>query len=229
MTHPKDSPTNTPQSTPPDQLPTPSHPPHPDTTRLASDGHMPYIRPPERIVALPPSVRHAGARTRRYERIIDGHNTLVAIVQWDDECGNGHNTFSITGAIYRGSGARALAREPIACGCIHEEIARAVPELAPLIQYHLVSSDGPLHYIANTMYWWRQWREAGPLAQRDHLASTARYFAALANMRTSACWPDSTIDDFLRPELDVVCILLRRLPTLMHEFKAAIESLGFEY
>ena len=27
-----------------------------------------------------------------------------------------------------------------------------MPELAPYIKWHLVSSDGPLHYIANTVY-----------------------------------------------------------------------------
>lgn len=87
---------------------------------------------------------------------------LIAKVRYDDECGNGHNTFSITGELYdrpsymRGepavdheSGKRLWLG---ACGCLHDEIAKRFPELAPLIKWHLTSSDGPMHYIANTVY-----------------------------------------------------------------------------
>lgn len=66
---------------------------------------------------------------------------ITATVRYDDQCGNGHNTFSITGETTNGSG-----------GCIHDEIARCFPELAPYIKWHLCSSDGPMHYIANTVY-----------------------------------------------------------------------------
>lgn len=66
---------------------------------------------------------------------------ITATVRYDDRCGNGHNTFSITGETTDGSG-----------GCIHDEIARCFPELAPYIKWHLCSSDGPMHYIGNTVY-----------------------------------------------------------------------------
>lgn len=72
---------------------------------------------------------------------------IWAHVRYDDECRNGHNSFSITGTI-RVPGKRDCA----ACGCLHEEIAQAFPELAHLIKWHLSSSDGPMHYIANTSY-----------------------------------------------------------------------------
>jgi len=81
---------------------------------------------------------------------INGYGKGAAIwahVRYDDECRNGHNTFSITGSV-RVPGKKDI----VAGGCIHEEIARAFPELRPLIKWHLCSSDGPLHYIANTMY-----------------------------------------------------------------------------
>jgi hypothetical protein len=39
------------------------------------------------------------------------------------------------------------------CGCVHEDIAKYIPELAPYIKWHLCSSDMPLHYTANTLYW----------------------------------------------------------------------------
>lgn len=71
-----------------------------------------------------------------------GRNELLTVqITFDDECGNGHNTFSITGHTNKGSG-----------GCIHDEIAQAFPELAPLIQWHLCSTDGPMHYLSNTIY-----------------------------------------------------------------------------
>lgn len=65
---------------------------------------------------------------------------VKVFVRFDDECLNGHETFSITGET-RHTG-----------GCIHETIAEAFPELEPLIKWHLVSTDGPMHYIANTTY-----------------------------------------------------------------------------
>ncbi len=37
-------------------------------------------------------------------------------------------------------------------GCIHENIAEHFPELAPYIKWHLFDWNGPMHYIANTMY-----------------------------------------------------------------------------
>jgi hypothetical protein len=66
-------------------------------------------------------------------------------VRFDDECRNGHETFSITGQTWRDG------REDC-CGCIHDIIAEVFPELAHLIKWHLVSTDGPMHYVANTCY-----------------------------------------------------------------------------
>ena len=66
-------------------------------------------------------------------------------LRFDDRCGNGHNTFSLTGEI----GPKS---DPIVCGAIHDDIREYFPELAPLIRWHLCSTDGPMHYIANTCY-----------------------------------------------------------------------------
>lgn len=65
-------------------------------------------------------------------------------VTFDDNCKNGHNTFHIMGTIKRDN--------VTTCGCIHEEIAKVFPKLAPLIKWHGTSSDTPLHYIANTVF-----------------------------------------------------------------------------
>jgi len=84
----------------------------------------------------------------------DKNYTLFINLRFDDECNNGHNTFAITGSLYQGSYKVEPASEQnlISCGCLHDEIAKYAPELAYLIKWHNVSSDGPMHYLANTLY-----------------------------------------------------------------------------
>lgn len=128
--------------------------------------------------------------------------TLVAIhaeVHHDDRCNNGHNTFSITGEI--------PSEERF--GCIHKEIAEAIPMLAPFIKWHLTSTDEPMHYIANTIY---------------HVKQGNLDFA-----RSTAVWPDATDSDLLLADIDLTATLKAWLPALMVEFQAAVESLGFVY
>lgn len=72
---------------------------------------------------------------------------LQVKMRFDDECRNGHNTFSMTADV-RIPGRRDIE----AGGCLHDEIAAVFPVLSPLIKWHLVSSDGPMHYISNTVY-----------------------------------------------------------------------------
>ncbi len=72
---------------------------------------------------------------------------ITAQVRYDDECGNGHNTFAITAEVYVPGAAKIMS-----CGCLHEEVAQYFPQLAPFIKWHLVSSDGPMHYPANVTY-----------------------------------------------------------------------------
>lgn len=61
-------------------------------------------------------------------------------LSFGDECGNGHNTFSITAS------GRWFS------GCCHDLIRETWPEYSNIIKWHLTSIDGPLHYIANTLY-----------------------------------------------------------------------------
>lgn len=75
---------------------------------------------------------------------------ITATVRYDDECGNGHNTFAITAEIVTPASKRM--RDVEACGCLHDDVARIFPELAPFIKWHLCSSDGPMHYPGNVLY-----------------------------------------------------------------------------
>jgi len=104
-----------------------------------------------------------------------GPGFIVAKVRHDDQCGNGHNTFSITAHIsYPG------ARDWIAGGCIHDEVVKHFPELRPYLKWHLCSTDGPLHYIANTVY---------HASNRDHHGLLKDEKRQLRNGKTGQlCW-----------------------------------------
>ncbi len=188
-----------------------------------------------------------------FTKNLPGHGARIAAeVRYDDQCGNGHNTFSITGAIYENN------RE-VAGGCIHKEIARHFPQLAPLIQWHLCSTDGPLYYVANTRYhadghgpvkgWlnvkgtlagepvsgcrYGNLAELRAIAEKYPESCTLKVDEATAKerrldlARASAIWPDATDEDLLAPGLE--SRLLGRLPDLLARFQAAIESLGLTY
>jgi len=74
---------------------------------------------------------------------------ITAELRFDDQCGNGHEDFSITGTIREYD--RGAWREHSG-GCIHEDIANRFPQLAHLIKWHLTGIAGPMHYEANTAY-----------------------------------------------------------------------------
>lgn len=132
--------------------------------------------------------------------------TLNVKIRFDDNCKNGHNSFSITADVK----VRGRLEES---GCLHELIASEFPELIPFIKWHLCSTDGPMHYIANSLYHASDkdcWGKPGKVPN-------------LKYARSSAIWPDATLADFTKDNLE------KRLPGLMVEFKTAMESLGFTY
>lgn len=75
----------------------------------------------------------------------DNEYRIVVTLRFDDEHNNGHESFAMTADI------RENGREYMG-GCCHEEIVRVFPALAPLVKWHLCSTDGPMHYLANTLY-----------------------------------------------------------------------------
>lgn len=129
---------------------------------------------------------------------------IIANIRWDDRCGNGYNTFSVTGDISVKHGKRW---EEYSAGCIHDAIAWHFPELKPYIKWHLTSSEGPMYYVANTMY------IVGKGKTRD-----------LDIARSRAVWHD---EELMSPDLKEK--LLARLPKLLEDFRTAVESLGFTY
>ena len=204
---------------------------------------------------------------------------IVATARYDDQCGNGHNSFVITADIDRKSkNGRWVADSG---GCVHEDIAKRFPKLAPLIKWHLTGSDGPMHYIASTVfhasdldcwgglkgepktteYYVRPdgsglliaWPETDgeyrrPKPQRFETREEAQAVAdahgnavvkewvlsrhegkerQLDYARSTAVWPEATDAELTEPGLKER--LEARLPAIMVEFRAAVESLGFTF
>jgi hypothetical protein len=183
---------------------------------------------------------------------------ITALVRYDDQCGNGHNTFAITGSMSDGSG-----------GCIHEDIVHFFPELAPLIKWHLVSSDGPMHYLANVVYMagdrdhnglkagelkqirngrtgklsWKRVEPGMPKyldqdetpTQSELITYEPWYIKGegkardLKAARSIAVWPDATDEELCVEPEELKAVLKARLPALLAEFQAAVEAFGFVF
>lgn len=114
-------------------------------------------------------------------RPVKGYGTNGAMsvnIRFDDNCKNGHMSFAITADVYTTESRRQ--RDIAAGGCLHEEIEKVFPELAPLIKWHLMATDGPMHYVANTVY---------HASDRDHNGLLKGEFRQIRNGRTGLlCW-----------------------------------------
>lgn len=162
---------------------------------------------------------------------------IVATVRHDDECGNGHNTFSITGEAKMLGGRHGQTIG----GCIHQEVAQAFPELAPFIKWHLVSTDEPLHYVANGLYWlgWQGWRDRDKNSPPNiwHFKSTILYGVVESDyeyeVEKMVC--ESHADEIIQKNKHgwtpnkITEWLDNRRDALMAEFRKAVESLGLVY
>lgn len=113
----------------------------------------------------------------RYYKERNRSYRITVTLRFDDNCKNGHNTFAITGDIKESDGKYYRDHSS---GCIHEEIAKHFPELAPLIKWHLFDQTGPMRYVANTLYL---------VSDRDHWGLRAGEQRQLRNGHTGApCW-----------------------------------------
>lgn len=78
-----------------------------------------------------------------------------ATVRFNDSCKNGHNTFAITCDTYKQIRGVSYWVE-VSGGADHESVRKHLvskyPFLEEAVNLHLVSTDQPSHYIANTLY-----------------------------------------------------------------------------
>lgn len=145
-------------------------------------------------------------QTRQFTKLIqvDGKKGRIEVkIRYDDGCGNGHNSFAITGALWS-SETSSLDRCCEGMGCIHDDIHKYFKEFRHLIKWHGVTSDEPLYYLQDTAFHVKE-------GEFEHA-------------RSSAVWLDATEE-----QLRDVQALKDRLPALMLEFKKDMEAIGFIY
>lgn len=206
-----------------------------------------------------PESKLTKAQKKRFTKRIDYDGAdadIVVEVRHDDECGNGHNSFTITGTIYkhgRRSGSAWLVG-----GCIHDEIEKYFPELAQYTKWHLCSTDGPVHYVVNSLYHakaiskhqdkyfvYHENLNIGirkvlfgihSLAEIEQIRdkypgtiTTKEHFNSMAKETDLQAARNSAIWPEAELEDFTRDALEARLPALLVEFKKVVESLGFEY
>ena len=154
--------------------------------------------------------------------------TVVAEVRYDDTCGNGHNTFAITGAVYRldkHPGETTVIHKTAKkmlwmseCGCVHEAVAKHFPPLAPFLKWHLFDSTGPMHYIPNAVHFTGR----GQYGEKNE--------AALKSTIVWGAVPEMDLETVNLMEMekhDLIVFLVERAAPLLLAFKRDVESLGF--
>ena len=171
-------------------------------------------------------------RTRTDVHDLPNGKVLVVKLRYDDDCKNKHNTFSITGELWssrRGYEANLRDRNDERAleflGCTHDEIMQyRGKQYGHLIRWHLVSDDGPMHYVENTLY--HLGYRSGP-----DTWYAADHHPNIDYARSSACWPDMPESYVCDPDkrmlkltreaaaAPIKAILEARLPALMEEFR----------
>jgi len=188
----------------------------------------------------------------KFKKQIADRETLTATVRFDDQCSNGYNSFSITGEL-RVKGVVET------CGCVHDLIEEHFPDLAPLIKWHLCAVDGPMHYLANTIFHASDRDHWGycPGDQRRDKGGRPMWQFNPPKVTLECCYEKSTMVGQWEPvmgegkerELDAArasavwpeatdkdltadgleARLTKRLPKLIREFKQAVTGLGMEW
>lgn len=75
---------------------------------------------------------------------------LVATAKIESHSGQ-NPYFSLTGDVYSGTVAHECYLDR--CGCVHDDIAKHLPNLKPYLKWHLTAiNSGPMHYLTNTLY-----------------------------------------------------------------------------
>lgn len=146
---------------------------------------------------------------------VDSKRTLVARAAITHLGNNNDNYFHITGYMYTMSRVSGEPYHPglgyiESCGMLHDEIREHIPELVPYLKWHGVGVKfGPMHYIANSLYW----RTEGNV---EYFKSTC-VFGAVEG--------DEDFDVMESSAEETAAWLDQRRPALLGEFHADMEVL----
>ncbi|OGT57961.1 MAG: hypothetical protein A3E01_07930 [Gammaproteobacteria bacterium RIFCSPHIGHO2_12_FULL_63_22] len=110
-------------------------------------------------------------------------------------------------------------------GADHKSIVKRFPELAPLVQWHLTGTEGPMHYLANAKYWWEQWKGISRWERRPYDPDPLEAFK-----HTTVWGAVPTDEQFNLHEHElweiVESYLNDRLPALLASFEADMREIG---
>jgi len=101
-------------------------------------------------VLLPESKLTKSQKIRKIRSLSDG-SRFVLTIRYDDECGNGKNSFSMITSRERQKRDGEWVMTSGGCAD-HSEIEKYFPNLKHLVKWHLFDTSGPMHYLANTLY-----------------------------------------------------------------------------
>jgi len=178
-------------------------------------------------------------------RLLNEEDIIRAQVRFDDSCNNGRQSFSITADIF--SKTQYRGEETVkyngrtywnsSGGCCHDEVARAFPELAPFIKWHLTNIYAPMHYEANGLFWLELWQASlDPNHPKHSDEYLTRYGSAklLEYFKKTIVFGWGAADEplYLGEDLRLLSIggarkwLARRLPYLMTLFMEDMEKVA---
>jgi hypothetical protein len=153
-------------------------------------------------------------KTTEFRRTKD--ETFVCATYGLEAYGNQAPHFAITLDEYQH--ARVSERGWLSGGCQHETVRIYFPELAPFIQWHLCSTEGPMHYIANAVFWHDCHHGKQSRPQRGDRENAHAYIADTIIL--GALPTDASIEDVLKmSRYELEDYLKARLPELLTAFE----------
>lgn len=112
------------------------------------------------------------------------------------------------------------------CGCLHDEIKKHFLELEPLLQWHLTSIKEPMHYIANSLYWFgftaSEWKDADYMKIRVEAAKSTCVYDRLSGNKFILNDEYFAIIDTLEPETESYFLLKEKAEKFLNKRKPAL-------